>query len=278
MGEFETAVEQVDKVGYYRLRGVYEKQDVELALKKVRSYYELTRDNILNNVPYLNIDQPTVYNLQSKDCYFTHLLFKPRVMERILIHYLNDPWYKQIPQDKPNYLLRSYVARSSNKELPMHIDSFVPYLGDYVFVVQYSIILQDQDASNGCTVVVPGSHLAGEYTTQEARKRAVPIESKAGDVVIWDSRLWHGTAENLSGQTRWAIVATFCRWWIKQHFNLTQTMPQEIYEKLTDAQKAVLGYCTIPQWDETTGIDIKRGYDSLAQDVRTYRQELSGSI
>ena len=278
MGEFETAVEQVDKVGYYRLRGVYEKQDVELALKKVRSYYELTKDNISNSVPYLNIDQPTVYNLQSKDYYFTHLLFKPHVVERILIHYLNDPWYKQIPQDKPNYLLRSYIARSSNKELPMHIDSFVPYLGDYVLVVQYSIILQDQDANNGCTVVVPGSHVAGEYTTQEARKRAVPIESKAGDVVIWDSRLWHGTTKNLSGQTRWAIVATFCRWWIKQHFNLTQTTPQEIYEKLTDAQKAVLGYCTIPLWDETTGIDIKRGYDSLAQDVRTYRQELSGSI
>ncbi|MCG8442212.1 MAG: phytanoyl-CoA dioxygenase family protein, partial [Caulobacterales bacterium] len=170
------------------------------------------------------------------------------------------------------YLLRSYIARRSNKELPMHIDSFMPYLGDHVFIMQYSIILQDQSAENGCTVVVPGSHLSGTYTTQEARADAVPIESEAGDVVIWDSRLWHGTTENTSVDTRWAIVATFCRWWMKQHFAITQTMPQDIYAELTDEQKAVLGFCTIPQWDETTGIDIKRGYDSLAENVQTYRE------
>lgn len=278
MSELETAIEQIDKVGYYRLRGVYDKKDVAFALDKVRSYYQTTRDKVSKDVPFLNIDQPTVYNLQSKDYCFLDLLFKPKITEQLLIHYLNDPWYKQIPQDQPNYLLRSYVARSSNRELPMHIDSFVPYLGNHVFVMQYSIILQDQNADNGCTVVVPGSHLAGKYTTQEAREKAVPIESEAGDVVIWDSRLWHGTTENTSGETRWAIVATFCRWWIKQHFNLTQTLPQDIYEKLTDAQKAVIGYCTIPQWDETTGIDLKRGYESLAKDVSSYREELSGAL
>ena len=55
-------------------------------------------------------------------------------------------------------------------------------------------------------------------------------------------------------------------------------MPQEIYEKLSDDQKAVLGFCTIPQWDETTGIDLKRGYDSLLEDVRGYREVPMGPL
>ncbi|MFW6027497.1 MAG: phytanoyl-CoA dioxygenase family protein, partial [bacterium] len=178
----------------------------------------------------------------------------------------------QIPRNEPNYLLRSFIARSSNKKLPMHLDSFVPYLGNHVIIMQASIVLEDQSAANGCTVVVPGSHLYGRYTTQDAFREAVPVESKAGDIVIWDSRLWHGTTENRSGKTRWAMVGTFCRWWMKQHWNITQNLPQEIYEQLTDSQRAILGFCSIPARDETTGIDLKRGYDDLLPEVSAYRE------
>ena len=187
--------------------------------------------------------------------------------------FLNDRWFKQIPQDQPNYTLRSFIARSSNNLLPMHIDSFLPYEGPHVFIMQYSIILQDQNTENGCTVVVPRSHLVGEYATQESFNDAVPIESEAGDVVIWDSRLWHGTRENSTEDMRWAIIATWCRWWLKQHWNIPQNLPQEIYSQLSDSQKAVLGYCTISPNDEAHGIDLKRGYDSLLPDVRDYRPE-----
>lgn len=271
MFDFHEAVERLEKDGYYRLRGVYPRSVAAEALDRVRHWYENSRDSCTDNVPFLNRDQPTVYNLQNKDIYFLKLLFEPEFLQRILTHFLNDRWFRQIPQEEPNYLLRSFIARSSNKQLPMHLDSFIPYLGDHVIIMQYSIILQDQDENNGCTVVVPGSHNSGQYTTQEAFKEAVPVESEAGDVVIWDSRLWHGTTENRSDGTRWAIVATFCRWWIKQHWNITTNLPQEIYEQLTDSQRAVLGFCSIPAQDETTGIDLKRGYDSLLKNVTEYR-------
>ena len=137
--------------------------------------------------------------------------------------------------------------------------------------MQYTILLEDQDEANGCTVVVPRSHLSGEYTTREAFKNAIALEANAGDVIAWDSRLWHGTTENKTSGTRWAIIATFCRWWMKQHFNVIQSLPQGIYEKLSDSQKAVLGFCSIPHLNEREGIDLKRGYDSLLPDVRGYR-------
>lgn len=271
MSLLKESLEQLERVGYHRLPAVYSKARVEEALDKVSWWYTRCKDSNSANVPFLNIGQPTLYNLQNKDSFFLELLFEPKIIADILIHFLNDRWFKQIPQDQPNYVLRSFIARSSNKALPMHIDSFVPYLGSHVFMMQYSIILQDQHADNGCTVVVPRSHLSGEYTTQEAARDAVPIESKAGDVVIWDSRLWHGTTENALAGTRWAIVATFCRWWLKQHWNVTQNLPPEFYEQLTNSQKAVLGFCSIPHNDEMEGIDLKQGYDSLLPDVQGYR-------
>ncbi len=263
-------MQQLETVGYCRIPSVYSPDRMREALKRVNHYYEATKNEISDKVPFLNIGQPTLYNLQNKDPFFLELLFEPKMIQEILIHFLNDQWFSQIPKGDPNYILRSFIARSSNAELPMHLDSFIPYLGSHVFIMQYSIILEAQNEENGCTVVVPGSHHSGEYTTQEARADAVPIESEVGDLVMWDSRLWHGTTENQSSSTRWAIVATFCRWWMKQHWQTTRSMPQEIFDTLTPQEKAVLGFCSIPHFDESAGIDIKSSYEQLPPSVRDF--------
>lgn len=271
MNNIQEKIKQVETEGYCVLTNVYEKTTTDKLLILAKEWYEKTRNNISKDVPYLNTDQPGVYNLQNKDIFFLEALFSAPEVETLLIHFLNDKWYKQIPQNQPNYILRSYMARSSNKGLPLHIDSFIPYKGNQTIAMQYAIVLEDQTPENGCTTVVPGSHLSGEYANQEAAKNAIPVFSKAGDVVIWDSRLWHGTTDNISPKTRWSVIATFTRWWIKQHFNITDNLPQEIFEKLNDKQKAILGFCSVPYNDEYEGIDMKRGYDKLYKDVETYR-------
>lgn len=152
----------------------------------------------------------------------------------------------------------------------MHIDSFIPFLGEHLISMQVVIILEDQYRENGCTSVIPGSHLSGEYVSQDEAENAIPVESKAGDVVIWDSRIWHGTFENRSDASRWSLIATFVRWWIKQGYNITEQLPQSIYEQLSDSEKAVLGYCSKPLDDERSGIDFKKGYDWLKPKVSDY--------
>lgn len=265
------AIKQIQEVGYCRIANALEPSVVDEALKRVKKDYAHYESLTSDDIPFLNIGQPTLYNLQNKDLYYLRLLFDLKNIEQILIHFLNDRWFKQIPQDEPNYILRSFITRSSNTQMPLHIDSFVPYLGNHVFVMQFSIVLQDQTTENGCTVVVPRSHVGGEYATQDVFEQAVPIESKAGDIVMWDSRLWHGTTANESDNTRWAIIATFCRWWMKQHWNMPRKLPQEIYEQLSNSDKAILGFCSISNDDESEGIDLKRGYESLAGNVSTYQ-------
>lgn len=271
MINLQEKISQVEKEGYCVLPGVYDTETTDKLLQLAIEWYEKTRYTISKDVPYLNTDQPGVYNLQNKDIFFLEALFKSLEVEGVLKHFLNDKWYKQIPQGEPNYILRSYMARSSNKGLPLHIDSFIPYKGENTIAMQYAIILEDQTAENGCTTVVPGSHQSGDYANQKAIQESIPVYSKRGDVVIWDSRLWHGTTDNNSGKTRWSVIATFARWWIKQHFNITDNLPQEIFEKLTDKQKAILGFCSVPYNDEYDGIDMKRGYDKLYKDVESYK-------
>jgi hypothetical protein len=68
------------------------------------------------------------------------------------------------------------------------------------------------------------------------------------------------------------MIATFCRWWIKQAFDIPGNLPQELYDQLTEREKSVLGYCSVPYDNEKHGIDMKRSYSLLPQQVVDYRR------
>lgn len=261
--EFERCIAKIEAQGYCRLRGVFDHTEVSKALALTKKHYQQSKDMLADDLPALAGHDPFVWNLQSKDHYFLELLFASSLAHAVLRYFLNDRWYKQIPQSDPNYILRSFLARSSDLMLPMHIDSLVPYKGNEVFVMQMAICLEPQTVENGCTRFVNGSHLSGEYVEQSAFEIAEPLELNPGDIALWDSRVWHGAGENHTQVTRWALIATFTRWWLKQMFDITGTLPRTIYDKLTDPQRAVLGFCSIPHRDESVGVDMKRGYDAL---------------
>lgn len=247
--------------GYTVIPQALAARDIKYLLEDINALYNATKDEISQDTPYLNTNQPNVYNLQNKHIDFIKLLSNNLKLEKILIHFLNDKWYKQIPQDQPNYILRSFGARSSNDALPLHIDSFIPYVGDEVLAMQVVIVLEDMTVENGCTVVVPGTHESGRYADKAFYDKAVPLTPKAGDIVIWDSRLWHGTTKNNTNGTRWAIIATFCRYWLKQQFNITESLPKDIKNQLSPKEKSILGFNSIPPIDEYEGIEMKKGYN-----------------
>jgi hypothetical protein len=273
--KLKSLIKRIETSGYCRIPQVYGPQQVQRALELSKHWYERTKDELADNLPNL-ARGPFLWNPQNKDIYFLEMMFYSPLVEEILKHFLNDRWFKQIPPDQPNYILRNLLARTTSEDaLPMHIDSLVPYGGPHCFVMQVSILLEDMTKENGCTVIVPGSHHSGAYVDQDAFELAVPLEGRAGDVLVWDSRVWHGSGRNEGVGSRWALIATYCRWWLKQMFDITGGLPQEIYEKLTDSQKAVLGFCSLPHLNEMEGVDMKRGYDSLLPHVSDYRQPVA---
>lgn len=268
----EECIAAIEKDGYCYVSQMFSPEQVSTALERIQYWFDHTLSSQSERMPYLNKDQSMVYNLQSKDLFLLRMVLGCGLIEKVLMHFLNDRWFTSIPSDAPNYILRSFLARSSNHQMPLHIDSFVPYAGPHVFIMQCSIVLEDQTEKNGCTVLIPGSHLSGKYCSQEAFATAVPIKARAGDLVFWDSRIWHGARQNTSGGTRWAMIATFCRWWIKQAFDIPGNLSQGFYDQLTEREKSVLGYCSVPYDNEKNGIDMKRSYALLPQQVVDYRR------
>lgn len=90
------------------------------------------------------------------------------------------------------------------------------------------IAFSDQTAKNGCLHIVPGSHLGPllrQEDTDDERNmlsrgqrivepfdesRAVPVEIKAGEVLLFHPKLIHGSPANRSRERRILLLACYC--------------------------------------------------------------------
>ena len=167
-----------------------------------------------------------------------------------------------MPKSKPNYIVNYFNARSSGLKLDLHIDCHIPFKSKKTFMMQFVFLLEESKKSNGCTIVVKGSHKSGKFSNRKS-KNITYLQGSPGDLIIWDSRLWHGTTDNKLKKSRWAIIVTFSSWFIKQKMDITRSLPNKIFNMCSKMQKQILGFCSIPPTSEKERINTKTGYENL---------------
>ncbi len=184
------------------------------------------------------------------------------IVRKILIKFLNDPYYRLIPNELPNFTLGYFNARSSGNELPLHMDNYVPYSGSVPLACQVAYYFNKSDIKNGCTIVVPKSHKSGTYADRSSTD-IKHIICQPGDCVVWDSRIWHGTTNNVESHDRWALISTYKQWFLKQTLEMTSTISSSQYSKLNNIQKQLLGFCAMTPKNEFDSVSTKKGYEDL---------------
>ena len=254
--------------GYTRVRNVLPTPLIAALKMDIETAYAGRSDRQYQNLSVNQAADRFVYNLQYRAKPYIDLL-TIRPVSQLVMPFLNDPHFTQIPKDKPNYLLAYYNARMSIAALPLHLDTYMPFPGPHTFSMQVIFILDDQTLENGCSLIVPGSHRLGEFPDRTF-EGTVPLESKAGDMIVWDSRLWHGAGGNTLGHSRWSLIATFRMWWAKQTMDIPRGTPAKVYDRISDEQKALLGFCSIPPKNESERISMKVGYADLKPHVSDY--------
>ena len=269
--EQERAIRELEVYGYSTIKNYLTATTTNKLLALTNAnYLKLNQSAKVEyaGVPARDKDDKILYNLHNVDSIFVDILTTPLV-RTIARQKLTDLYYRFLPSDLPNHVLTYYNARSSGLKLDLHIDSHIPFQGKFTNMMQFAFLLEDSNESNGCTVVVPGSHKSGEYTDREIEKK-YPLAGKAGDLIFWDSRLWHGALENKSKQSRWALIATMGMWWMKPSMDIVRGMNDKIYKKCTNEQKQLLGFCSIPPINPIERNNTKCGYDFLKPSVKDY--------
>lgn len=117
------------------------------------------------------------------------------------------------------------------------------YAPDFRLMLNMLVMLDSFTADNGATHLLPGSHLAaGKPSRQSFLDGAVQVLGDAGDIAVFDSRLWHAAGVNRASAPRRALTLTYTRPFFKQQFDYPRYLGGAYGRTLTPAVRQVLGY------------------------------------
>ena len=261
--ERDKHINNIYKFGYTKIDQFLKTKYRNILFKKVVQEFKKTnlKTSEYNGAPKRSSKDLLVFNLIGKDKIFIDLISNNN-LEQIISPILNDPFYNKIKEKYPNYIVGACTARSSGKKLDLHIDSRIPYKGSQPISFLLLFCLEKMDGKNGATILVPKSHLSGTFP-QKKNNNVKVVKGEPGDLLIFDTRIWHGTTENKTSNSRWTINIVITQWWIKQQLNILHSIPKKIFSKLSNKQKQLLGFCSIPPDSVKDRISVKTGYEIL---------------
>lgn len=246
-------IKNIKDLGYTLLTGVFNKSLCEKAKKislrhineiKV-DYKSYKSDNSLAD----KSSEKVLNNIQNKDYFFFNFISNNNICD-LIGYFLKKGSYKN---NEPFHIINTQVRclDSYGARQQLHMDSNLPGRDSYPIVMVAIVMLDDFTSENGATRVLPKSHLRSDYAkTNKRYKNETHITGKAGDVIIFNGALWHGSDRNKTNKDRWSINMGYARWFIKPSFDIPRSINKNIYDKMTDNEKDLLGLKTVPPKDE----------------------------
>ena len=174
---------------------------------------------------------------QEQFLYFFEILVKKGLFRDLKENFFNA-----------NCILNSFTALNNVPNEPnfssiIHRDLRF-YSGEFPVMVNCLLMVDDFTIENGATYLLPKSHLVEDKPTDEYfYKNAIQATGKRGDLIIFDSNVFHASAPNKTDQNRRALPITISRSFMKQLLDYPRALGYELgmYRFSKELQQA-LGY------------------------------------
>jgi ectoine hydroxylase-related dioxygenase (phytanoyl-CoA dioxygenase family) len=117
------------------------------------------------------------------------------------------------------------------------------YSANLPLMLNMLVMLDDFTTDNGSTLLLPNSHKKEEKPTDEYFKNnAISAIGKKGDILIFNSNIWHSSALNTTEKSRRAIPITLSKSFIKQLFDYPRSIGYDKINTFSDEMLQLLGY------------------------------------
>lgn len=178
-----------------------------------------------------------------------HLLaYEDPIYLELLSQIVESPLYDYIKQFfNGNFILNSYGGLKNLPSKPSYVVKVHRdirfFSGSFPLMLNMLIMLDDFTLENGATYLLAKSHLQPEKPTDEHfYEHAQRATGKCGDVLFFNSNLWHAAGLNTSTQERRAITITFTKPFMKQQLDYPHAVGTEKLLKLSTNLQQVIGY------------------------------------
>jgi ectoine hydroxylase-related dioxygenase (phytanoyl-CoA dioxygenase family) len=146
-----------------------------------------------------------------------------------------------------NFIINSYGGVKNIKSKPSYVANIHRdirfFSGDFPLMLNLLIMLDDFTLENGATYLLPNSHLKGEKPSDEIfYKQSDRAIGKRGDILFFNSNLWHAAGINTTNTERRAITITFTKPFMKQQLDYSRAVGYNELEGKSEEIKQILGY------------------------------------
>jgi ectoine hydroxylase-related dioxygenase (phytanoyl-CoA dioxygenase family) len=188
--------------------------------------------------------------------HFASKLGRAQMMKDVL---LQDPLFEQALMQPQVLALVAYLVGESGvldtmnatlkapgpEFLSLHVDTGQPApLPPYAQVANATWVLSDYTVENGATCFIPGSHKWGRTPLEHEQvdlSMAVPVEAKAGSVLIWHGNTWHGAFPRTAPGLRVALIMYFIRWYLRPQVGYADKVTPEALARNGERFARILG-------------------------------------
>lgn len=122
---------------------------------------------------------------------------------------------------------------------------FPRVLNGYLASVNVYFAVDAFTATNGATLVVPGTHQRTPPPDPEYLRRAAePVICPPGAMLVFDSTLWHSGGVNTSGGDRLSVNHQFTRSYVKQQIDYVRALGDAVVLAQPPRTQQLLGWYT----------------------------------
>ncbi len=227
-------LEQIEKEGYVIIEGLYTADEMMAIKEEALGLLGHTGRNSFEGVKTQRL-----YASLQKTRAFDRLVDHPRILA------LLDRIFE------PNYLLSQCQVINilpGEEAQALHPDDvFAPFKRPRPEIGAATVwAIDDFTATNGSTVVVPGSHKWPSDREPREGDKVISAVMPAGSVVFYPGSFWHGGGANHSDSARMAVTCQYCQPYMRQQENYSLSISQDVVKAVSEDIRRMLGYSIHP--------------------------------
>ena len=117
------------------------------------------------------------------------------------------------------------------------------YSNGFSMMLNCLVMIDDFTIENGATYLLPYSHLEERKPSEdEFFEKSIQVVGKSGDILIFDSNVWHASAPNKTKFDRKAIPFTVSKSFMKQLLDYPRALGYDRINDFTHEMQQFLGY------------------------------------
>jgi hypothetical protein len=145
------------------------------------------------------------------------------------------------------YILNSYGGVINLTAKPSYVANIHRdirfFTGDFPLMLNLLIMLDDFTLENGATYLLGGSHkVEAKPDKDHFYAHSARAIGKRGDVLFFNSNLWHAAGVNSTQNKRRAFTITFTKPFMKQQLDYSRTLGYDHVAAMNDEVKQMVGY------------------------------------